>query len=361
MIGTRIAVAASIPVLLAFALPGCGSPMASSTAGPDAQADRGAGEPSAPAQEVAVVADAGLGDAQQEETDIASDSGAADLRETGGPSPDVPSVCQTPIDFPPSSSPPSMCPGVVLKTDAIPLDPADPRWSALYQGCLANYGGLLYPDDCRRLCTDVAVASNALKYIQGINWCTLDCTEPQSPVLSVEYSDTICEPIQPDSGPRDVAKPDAGIDVATDAGMDGAPDRETALDSSEAGSRIQVVLRTVYAYADCMPAVSEDPILVAWTVAITGASGSTALLTQATITVSSKTSSIVQDFTAANPTISLTGGAGSADQRKPVAVVSPNSACSSMCGGATYQLDLVYEVDGQSIAVSQSGSFTCAY
>jgi hypothetical protein len=106
--------------------------------------------------------------------------------------------------------------------------------------------------------------------------------------------------------------------------------------------------------------ISSDPILVTWTVDVTGARGNTARLTKATTTVSSSTS-IVQDFTVDNPTVSLVAGAGSADQRKPVAVVSPNSACSDMCGGATYRLDLVYEVDGQIISVGKSGSFICAY
>ena len=32
-----------------------------------------------------------------------------------------------------------------------------------------------------------------------------------------------------------------------------------------------------------------------------------------------------------------------------------------MCSDATYQLDLVFEVDGQSIALSKSGAFSCAY
>jgi hypothetical protein len=32
-----------------------------------------------------------------------------------------------------------------------------------------------------------------------------------------------------------------------------------------------------------------------------------------------------------------------------------------MCSGATYQLDLAFEIDGQTVSVSASGSFSCAY
>jgi hypothetical protein len=191
--------------------------------------------------------------------------------------------------------------------------------------------------------------------------------------------------VSPDSEPQDVARLDAGIDasfdvgidgasqpgidaaldagidVALDAGIDAAVDVEAAIDASDVASDLQVVLRTSFAWANCMPMISEDPILVIWTVDITGARGDTAQLTKATIVVSSDSASIAQEFTVANPTLPLAGGTGSADQRKPIAVVSPNSACSSMCGGATYQLDLVYEIDGRSIAVNESGDFMCAY
>ena len=102
--------------------------------------------------------------------------------------------------------------------------------------------------------------------------------------------------------------------------------------------------------------------MVMWTVDITGAEGNTAKLTKATITVTStkSTMSIVQDFDVTNPTVTLVDGAGSADQRKPIKTILPNLACSTMCGDGTFELDLVYDVDGQSIPVSSSGDFTCA-
>jgi len=70
-----------------------------------------------------------------------------------------------------------------------------------------------------------------------------------------------------------------------------------------------------------MPSIAADPIIVLWTADITGAAGKSAQVTKATIT----------------------------------------EACNSMCSGATYQLDLAFEIDGQSVPVSASGSFSCAY
>jgi len=128
----------------------------------------------------------------------------------------------------------------------------------------------------------------------------------------------------------------------------------------DGGRPAQVTLRKVSAYGNCMPSIAADPIIVLWTVDITGATGASAQITKATITVS-KGTSIVQDFTVEQPTVSLVNGAGSADQRKSLASVSPNQACSSMCSGATYQLDLVFDINGQYIPASQTGAFSCAY
>lgn len=145
------------------------------------------------------------------------------------------------------------------------------------------------------------------------------------------------------------------VDVPDDSAM---PDAGSQVDGGSPG---QVTLQNVYPYANCMPAISADPIIVLWTVAITGARGNAATLTKATITVSQGTASIVQDFTAEDPVIALVDGAGSADQRKSPTSLSPNGACSAMCSGATYQLDFVYTINGQSIAVSSSGAFLCVY
>jgi hypothetical protein len=153
-----------------------------------------------------------------------------------------------------------------------------------------------------------------------------------------------------------VGTPDGpAVDVPGDPSI---PDAGSQVDGGSPG---QVTLLNVYPYANCMPAISEDPIIVLWKVDITGARGNAAKFTKATITVSQGTASIVQDFTAESPVIALVDGAGSADQRKSLTSVSPNVACSLMCSGASYQLDLVYEIDGQSISVSKSGAFLCVY
>jgi hypothetical protein len=362
MVGLRKGIVARGFIVPALALWGCGSHL-SSPLKPDAQADGGTDGPDA--------SDGGAVDVLQTggtDGPGASDGGAVDVAGTDGGKQDAPAVCGSPLGFPSNSQPPSMCPGVVLKTAKIPFAPTDSRWSTLYQGCLDNYGSLIYPDDCRKLCTVLATASAALRYNQGITWCSLDCSQPGTPVLSVEYSDTICEPMPFDSGPSTQPRPDAGLDGALVDGIDGArvtgsdaaPDTKTGLEPSDGGSPPHVALRNVYAYGNCMPMIQPDPIIAIWTVDITGARREAAQLTKATIAVS-KGTSIVQDFTVDNPIIPLVGGAGNADQRKPLASVSPNQACSTMCSGATYQLDLVFEIDGQSISVSKPGDFSCAY
>jgi hypothetical protein len=163
-------------------------------------------------------------------------------------------------------------------------------------------------------------------------------------------------------GPKNVGldgAPDPGIDGAKPVGLDGAPDIGTT--AVDGGNQAKVVLRSGGAYGNCMPSVSPDPIIATWTVEISGAHGTTAQLAKATVTVTGKTT-IVQELTVDNPTIALVNGAGSADQRKPLSQQQPNSACESMCsGGTTYRLDLVYSIDGQSVPVSKSGSFSCAY
>jgi hypothetical protein len=70
--------------------------------------------------------------------------------------------------------------------------------------------------------------------------------------------------------------------------------------------------------------------------------------------------SIVQEFTVDEPLISLIEGAGSAEQRKSNGSGTPNNAC-AMCNSATFRLDLVFEIDGETVGVSGSGDFSCAY
>jgi len=178
---------------------------------------------------------------------------------------------------------------------------------------------------------------------------------------------------------RDAAvdrRPDVAIDRAPDSAVDAAPetviyptvDASWGLDGADGGAGARVVLTKSYAWADCMPSVgtgTADPIMVTWTVDISGVHGDTARVSKATLTVVGAVT-IVQDFPVDKPTIALVAGAGSAEQRKPVPGTLPNAACTQICSmssptSRSYRLDLVFDVDGQSIAVQASGSFTCAY
>jgi hypothetical protein len=161
----------------------------------------------------------------------------------------------------------------------------------------------------------------------------------------------------PDAASGSDTRPDARFDGSIDMGPNTIDSGPNTVDG---GRPAQVTLRNVSAYGNCMPSVAADPIIVLWTVDITGAAGASAQVTNATITVS-KGTSIVQDFTVEKPTVALVNGAGSADQRKSLDSVSPNQVCSSMCSGATYQLNLVFDINGQSISASQAGAFSCAY
>ena len=346
---------------------GCGSPLSSSDKldGPVAQADGGPDSPSGgpdasdraagdvPHADSPAAPDGPAGEVPKAEAPDgprASDDGSGDVADGTGQ--DIPAVCASPLAFLSNSGTPSMCPGVILKTDTIAFAPTDSRWSTLYQDCLDTYDSFSSPDACRNLCTTLATTSAPLKYIQGIDRCTLDCSQPGAPVLSIRYSDTICEPmLLPDAASGSDARPDAGFDGSIDTGPNTSDDVGPA----------QVTLRKVSASGTCGPEIPSDPIMVLWTVDITGASGASAQVTQATITVSKGTTSIVQDFTVEQATVPLVNGAGSADQRKPLASVSPNQACSSMCSSATYQLDLVFNINGQQIPARQTGAFYCAY
>lgn len=156
---------------------------------------------------------------------------------------------------------------------------------------------------------------------------------------------------------------------ARDAGRDGSPDlamgpdapRDMATTPIDGGSARSITLRKLTAYANCMPAISSDPIIVVWTVDIRGAHSASAEVTKATITVVDDKRTIVQEFPVDKPAISLVDGAGSADQRKPVKDVSANAACEMCNSSAKYRVDLVFQVDGESVTVSASGNFSCAY
>lgn len=150
-----------------------------------------------------------------------------------------------------------------------------------------------------------------------------------------------------DAVSMDSQKADVGRDVVSDVGSSSGP----------------VILRKVAAWVDCMPSTRPDPIMVMWTVDVSGARGTTVKVTSATISVSNGTSSIIEKLTVDKPTIALVDGAGSAEQRKPVGsgASDDNQACLLMCKGATYRLDLTFDNEGQTFSISASGSVSCSY
>lgn len=150
-----------------------------------------------------------------------------------------------------------------------------------------------------------------------------------------------------DAVSMDSPKADGGREVASDAGSSSGP----------------VTLRKAAAWVDCMPSTRPDPIMVMWSVDVSGARGSTVKTTSATITVSNGTTSIVEKLTVDKPSIALVDGAGSADQRKPVGSgpEEDNQACQLMCKGASYRLDLIFDNEGQTFSTSASGSISCSY
>ena len=48
-------------------------------------------------------------------------------------------------------------------------------------------------------------------------------------------------------------------------------------------------------------------------------------------------------------------------QRKTGADAPPSMPCGELCGGATYTLDLVYEIDGGMVRITESGMYGCVF
>ncbi len=138
------------------------------------------------------------------ETAVGAQDGATlDGSEAIGPGGDSSNACSTTLFLPPDSQVPSMCPGVEIKSLTITFAPNDSRWSSLYDECLDQYplySPRSFPDACRSLCGALSDTNSTLKYSQGIAYCSLDCSSPGNPTITVYYSDTICEIPPLDSG-----------------------------------------------------------------------------------------------------------------------------------------------------------------
>lgn len=138
----------------------------------------------------------------------------------------------------------------------------------------------------------------------------------------------------------------------SDAGVaDAGPSRDATTSAT-------VTITAFGSYGNCFP-VPPDPIMASWHVTIAGATGSTAMLTSARLTITGS-STVVQMLTVDMPTIALTGGAGSGDQRKVAADVNPSDACGELCGGSTARIDLVFVIDGVPVTASATVPYECA-
>lgn len=164
-----------------------------------------------------------------------------------------------------------------------------------------------------------------------------------------------------DSGGGDVDASSAG-----DAGMvaDAASPIDATSASDAPSSSATITLSDVAVYSNCMPIVAPDPILAFWSASVTGAgAASGAVLSDATLTIRVPGgSTVVQRLTVDMPVIALTAGAGSAMQRKTAADANPSEACGALCGaGVTYELELIYDVGGALVTVTDTGDFSCVY
>lgn len=169
-----------------------------------------------------------------------------------------------------------------------------------------------------------------------------------------------------DAGSDAGSTPDTGADVDTgtpaDAGTDAAPMADAGSDAgstTDAGAHAMVTVTDFTVFGNCMPIVAPDPIIVSWTANVSGASGTTAMLTNAVLTIDSP-SPIVQRLTVDVPTFALSGGSGSQAQRKTMADANPAMACGGACGSAAH-LAATFMVDGAPVMVTADGTYDCAF
>jgi hypothetical protein len=162
-----------------------------------------------------------------------------------------------------------------------------------------------------------------------------------------------------DGGPRDAGNSD---DDAGDREDGGADDDAGSSDAGErdATTEARVTLTEFVAFANCKPVVPPDPIITSWTATVSGAAGATATLTNAELTITGG-ETFTQTVTVDNPVIALTGGAGSAMQRKVSGTPAPTDACERLCAvGSSSELEATFSVDGANVLVTATGTFECA-
>lgn len=162
-----------------------------------------------------------------------------------------------------------------------------------------------------------------------------------------------------DGGVMDGGVMDGGgaMDAGSDAGS--APDGGPAVDASSTS----ITISSPAVYGSCFLG-PPDPILAFWEVNVTGAPAgvTVATLVSAQLTVTPTSGApIVQTLTVDFPAVPLSGGSATMfAQRKTAGTPAPTGACTDACvAGATWQLQLVFDVGGVMIPVTVGDDYFC--
>jgi|LNFM01.1.fsa_nt_gb hypothetical protein len=155
---------------------------------------------------------------------------------------------------------------------------------------------------------------------------------------------------------------DSGVDTGADSGVDSGSDSgvDARADAVTDGGAVRISIRDFMSFSNCMPIVPPDPVRANWTVDVSGASGSTARITSATLSIRATGSSVVQTLVVSPTTFPLVGGAGSAMIRKESGNPAPTGSCRELCSGDS-TLTLEIDVGAGPQRVMGSTMHGCAF
>lgn len=165
--------------------------------------------------------------------------------------------------------------------------------------------------------------------------------------------------------PLDAGGLDAGTGADAGAGFDAGASLDAAVATDagpprDATTSAVVTITDFFAWSNCMPIVAPDPVIATWMLHVTGATGTTATVVDAKLTIAAPSTTLMQTITLDTPAVTLTGGAGAASQRKASGTPGPTGACSSLCAaGTTSHLELTVEVDGVRIVITADDGYSC--
>ena len=118
------------------------------------------------------------------------------------------------------------------------------------------------------------------------------------------------------------------------------------------------MIQNLSVFGNCQPIVPPDPIIVAWTSVVTGATSSSATLVSAVLTLSGFRT-ITQTLTVMPTAVPLTNGAGSAAQQKTAGDPAPGTVCGEVCG-SNARLDVTLSDGGTQFSATATGTYLCA-